>query len=100
MTEREDLKIENQARNIVVTEFKFWIFLIGAALTVAVPYFTMQKDIALIQQSIENINGNHEVHIQDILEQLKDMKAKDEAQDEKLQANQEQIIKLLTILGK
>ncbi len=34
----------------------------------------IRMDIALIQQSISNINSNHEAHIQDILEQIKDMK--------------------------
>ncbi len=61
------------------------------------PITTIQKDIALIQQSIDNINTNHETHIQDILQQIKEMRMNDDAQDAKLDTQQQAIIKLLTI---
>ena len=98
---------EEKARRVFLGEGKLIIsvFLAGTGIVFwAMGYFfnpvkNMEKDVALIQQSISNINTNHEAHIQDILEQMKDMKAKDIEYDKRLQANQESIIYLFTIHG-
>lgn len=46
------------------------LFVVG----VVAPFYSQRQDIALIQQSIGNINVNHEAHIQDILQEMKEMK--------------------------
>lgn len=77
----EDLKIESKTKNILIRELKLWIFLGGTILTVAVPYFQIRTDIALIQQSVNTINLNHETHIQDIIKNIEELKKADLNQD-------------------
>lgn len=55
----------------------------------------IKTDIALIQQSIQNINANHEVHIQDILQEIKQMKTEQEKQQDQIIELQKQILVLI-----
>ena len=69
-------------RMILFSEVGIVVMIGSFLLGVVVPFFDMKKDIALIQQSIESINNNHEAHIQDILDQIKEIKEKQLRQDE------------------
>ena len=51
------------------------VAIVVAVFSIAGSYFSITKDIALIQASISNINTNHEAHIQDIMQELKDQKS-------------------------
>ena len=69
---------------------KWWesklTFMIGAItplIVILAFLFSMKTDIALIQQSVANINTNHETHIQDILQDIKEIQ-----DDQKIQNNQ------------
>jgi len=111
----EEIKKENgtngnndaKIRGVFLGEGKLLVsvFLAGTGIVFwAVGYFfnpvkNMEKDVALIQQSVANINTNHEVHIQDILEEIKDIRNKDVETDRRLEATQSSIIYLLTIHG-
>lgn len=71
-------------RAILSSEAKFVIGVVGFVVGVVAPYYQMKQDVALIQQSISNINSNHEMHIQDLAQQTKDTMVL-------VQNNQEQI---------
>lgn len=59
-------------RAVLSTEVKFVIGIVGFVIGVVAPYYQMRQDVALIQQSIATINSNHEVHIQDLTQEIKD----------------------------
>lgn len=71
----------------------------GAIIVFFVPitifFFGIKTDIALIQQSIWNINSNHEAHIQDILSALKDMRQEQLDQEKQIIELQKQMIVIL-----
>lgn len=71
------------------------VSIISVVFGIFIPYFKMSTDIELIKQSIQNINANHETHIQDILQQIKDIQADQKVQNEKIQENSSALIKLL-----
>ena len=48
--------------------------LIGCTLAIFVPMWSMQRDIAVINAQISNINTNHETHIQDALQAIQELK--------------------------
>lgn len=57
--------------------------------------FGIKTDIALIQQSIGNINQNHEAHIQDILGQIKDLKEEQINQQNEIIDLQKQVLVII-----
>ena len=57
--------------------------------------FSMKTDIALIQQSIGNINSNHETHIQDILQNIEKIQKENNKQNEQIIEMQKQILLLM-----
>lgn len=69
-----DNKESNFIRQVLTTEVKYVIAIVGFVLGVVRPYYQMQEHIALIQKDISIINSNHEAHIQDILQGLKEQK--------------------------
>lgn len=71
--DNQNYKQTGVIRSVLNSEVKFVIGIIVAVFGVAAPFFAMRQDIALIQQSINNINGNHEVHIQDLTQAVKDL---------------------------
>ena len=73
-SEQNTLKISEIARGVLTSEVKFVLGIVLFVGGVVAPYYNQQQDIALIKQSISNINSNHEQHIQDILQELKEMK--------------------------
>ena len=70
---------------------------IGVTLFIARPDAEMQQDIALIKQSIDTIENNHLVHIQDNLEKEC---IRNDKQDAQLNSIENSITKILTILEK
>lgn len=65
---------KNMIRQVLNTEVKWIIGIVVFVFAVARPYYETRQDIALIQKDISNINANHEVHIQDILQELKEQR--------------------------
>jgi hypothetical protein len=60
------------------------------------PINGLKTDIALIQQSISNINTNHEVHIQDLTQGIKDIKVEQVNQESQIIELQKQLITILS----
>lgn len=71
---------ENLIRSILTSEVKFVIGIVMFVLGVVKPYYEAKQEIALIQSSISNINMNHEVHIQDILKNIEEIKKEQSTQ--------------------
>lgn len=70
----EKITETNFIRQILSTEVKYVIGIGMFVFGVARPYYEIKENIALVQKDISVINSNHEVHIQDILQELKDQK--------------------------
>lgn len=85
---------ESMVRGVLTTEVKFVISIIVFCAGVVAPYYAMRQDIALIQRDIATINSNHEAHIQDILQEIKEIKVKDETLQDMIVQNQKTIIML------
>lgn len=60
-------------RNILTTEVKYVIAIVLFFSGFMTQYYGMRQDIALIKNDISNINANHEVHIQDLNQNIKDI---------------------------
>lgn len=77
MSETSDKKIveTNLIKQVLSSEVKFILGIIVFVFGVASPYYSMRQDIVLIQKDISTINSNHEVHIQDILQTMKDQQS-------------------------
>lgn len=59
-------------KKVLTSEVKYVVGIIFFVFGVVNPYYNMKQDIALIQKDISIINLNHEAHIQDILQELKE----------------------------
>ncbi len=71
----EVYKETNFVRQILSTEVKYVVGIALFVFGVAKPYYEMKENIALVQKDISVINSNHEVHIQDILQEQKEQSA-------------------------
>lgn len=91
---KENYKEESMIKQVLTTEVKFIIGVITIALGVVAPYYGIRQDIALIQSSISNINSNHEAHIQDIQQNIKDLQITVTAQNAEIIDLQKQIISI------
>jgi hypothetical protein len=72
-----EAKETNFIRQVLTTEVKYIVAIAVFVFGVAKPYYGMKEDIALIQKDISVINANHEVHIQDIFQEIKEIKAQE-----------------------
>lgn len=70
----ENEKNDGVIRRVLTSEVKWILGVVMFVFGIAGPYYGMKQDIALIQKDISVINMNHEVHIQDILQDQKEMK--------------------------
>lgn len=86
-TDQTNYKEQGLVKSILTSEVKFIIGIVTVVLGVVAPYYSMRQDIALIKANIDNINANHEVHIQDITQNIKDLQTT-------LSTQQQQIIEL------
>lgn len=77
------------------SKITFIITLLSPVIIVMLYVSNIQTHIALIQQSIDNINVNHETHIQDIFQQLKEQRAADTVQQAQIIELQKQILIIL-----
>ena len=84
----KELKIEKWWESKIT----FLIATVAPLVVVLAFLFGMQKDIAVIQSNIANINSNHEVHIQDIQQSIKDLQQEQVEQNRVTQELQKQII--------
>lgn len=83
-------------RSVLTNEVKFVVGIVVFVVGIVAPYYSMRQDVALIQQSISNINTNHEAHIQDILQELKDMKEIGKSQQQQIIDLQKQLVILIS----
>lgn len=60
---------------------------------------SIEGKIALIQADISNINTNHEAHIQDILQNMKDLQLDQKAEDATNQQQSSDIRQILFVLN-
>jgi predicted RecB family endonuclease len=99
---------ENKIKKIISNEVTLVIAVIGVAwgafnylndphVKITEDVAKIHTDIALIQQSILTIQTNHEEHMQEALEEIKQLKEDDVKLDQQLSKQNEAIIKLLTI---
>ncbi len=91
----EQLKTDNPTnliKSVLSTEVRFVIGVITIALGVVRPYYAMKEDLALIQKDISVINSNHEVHIQDINQNIKEIKQAEINQNAQIIELQKQIL--------
>lgn len=88
---------ERRAEQWYESKIVFLITILSPVVVIMMFIFGMRTDIALIQQDINTINSNHEVHIQDINQELKEQK-------EQIIQTQKDIVELqkqlITVLGK
>ena len=61
------------------------------------PINGVKTDIALIRSDINTIQLNHEAHMQTALQEIADLKRSDVEMDQRLEKQNEAIIRLLTI---
>lgn len=87
---------KNFVRSVLTTEVKWIISIIVFVFGIATPYFGIKQDIALIQASISNINNNHEAHIQDLSQQMKDLGAMQVEQQKQIIELQKQLLVILS----
>lgn len=90
----------NLIRAVLSTEVKFIIGVVGFVMGVVAPYYQMKQDVSLIQASIANINSNHEAHIQDLTQQMKDMLVQVQHNQQNIQSLQTQNAVILEKLSK
>ena len=57
----EHIKESSFIRQVMSTEVKYVLAIVGFVLGVIRPYYQMQESIALIQKDISIINTNHEL---------------------------------------
>ena len=92
--EKDSSNISEKIKSVLTTEVKFIIVVLSFGLGVVAPYYQMKEDIALIKKDISTINANHEVHIQDIMQSLKDIQEDQTVQNDKIITLQESVIRL------
>lgn len=81
-------KGDNDIRSKLTSEVKFIISIVAFVLGGVAPYYSIKQDIALIQKDIEVINSNHMAHVQDLTQEIKDIKK------EQLEMQKQILIKL------
>lgn len=79
-------------RSVLTSEVKFIIAIVTVALGVVAPYYGIKQDIAVINENVANINANHEVHIQDLTQSIKDLQVTVTAQNTEIIDLQKQLI--------
>ncbi len=91
----ENAKEVSLIRSVLTSEVKFVIGIIAFVAGVVAPYYGMRQDIALIQSDIKNINSNHEVHIQDLTQQIKDLNGIVKGQQDQIIEVQKEMIAII-----
>lgn len=76
------------------SKITFLIAIITPMVIVMAFIFSIKTDVAVIQNNISNINTNHETHIQDIMEELKDINNDQKNQNDQIIELQKQILLL------
>lgn len=87
-------------RAVLSTEAKFVLAIVGFVMGVVAPYYQMKQDVALIQKDISVINSNHEVHIQDLSQTVKEMTTAIQEQQKQISVLQTQQAVILDKLTK
>jgi hypothetical protein len=93
---------ENLFRKYLYNEITAVVALIGITFGVINwvnnPTIEIEKNVALIQRDIENINANHLMHIQDIVSDMKDLQIENNMQNEERRRIELEIRETLTLL--
>lgn len=91
----KNLKETSIIKQVLTNEVKFIIAIITVVLGVVAPYYGQKESIALIQKDISIINTNHEAHIQDLNQKMKDCEEEQTIQNAQIIELQKQIITLM-----
>lgn len=93
---------QSQIRKVLYNEVSFAVAIVAVAFGVInwiySPAKQMDKDIALIQQSIHTIESNHLTHLQNYAEEIKDLTAKDEQQQKDIIQMSKDVDRLLFLM--
>lgn len=88
----EEARKEGLVRKVVFSEAGKVIGIVSITVSVVlfivVPTYDLTRDLALVKQRIETIEGNHLAHIQKSIE---DINKRDEAREERISGMQSQI---------
>lgn len=90
----ENYKEQGLIKSVLTSEVKYIVGIVLFVGGVVGPYFQMKQNIALIQSDIANINANHEVHDQDIMQAIKDLNAQEVNQEAQIIELQKELIVL------
>lgn len=90
--ENNSYKEQTIVQQVLTSNVKFVIGVITIALGVVAPYYSIRQDIAVINDNISNINSNHEVHDQDILQSIKDLNVQEVNQEAQIIELQKELI--------
>lgn len=85
-------KEQSIVQQVLTSNVKFVIGVITIALGVVAPYYQIQQHLALIDAAVANINANHEVHDQDILQSIKDLNVQEVNQEAQIIELQKELI--------
>lgn len=94
-SETQTLKIKDIVKQTVTADVKFVIGIIIFLAGVVAPYYGIRQDIALMKSDVSNINSNHEVHMQDALKNIEEIKMEDKDQDKEIIELQKQILVIM-----
>lgn len=88
--------LDEKSTSVFTANVKWMVSIALFVVGVVGPYYDIKTQIALMQASVSNINSNHEVHIQDITQEIKDMKAVEVDQQKQIIELQKQILVLIS----
>ena len=96
--------MQKQKQKLISREdVKWWFKIIGIAVVVLLfivqPAFQNEKNIALIQKSIDTIENNHLSHLQNYAEEIKNLQEKNKEYDKSLVDIKLQLNTIITLLG-
>lgn len=92
MQEKEKAPLTEAIRSVFNSEVKWVIAILGFGFGIVTPFFKMTQDIALLRADVDNINSNHEVHIQDLTQSIKDLTTQSSTEQQEIIQLQKQII--------
>lgn len=90
--ENQNYREQGLIKSVLTSEVKYIIGIVAFVGGVVAPYYGMRQDIAVMKSDISNINSNHEVHDQDILQAIKDLNIQEVAQEAQIIELQKELI--------
>lgn len=96
MEERnQELRTASLIKTVLSNEVKFVVGILIFCLGPVRSYYKMEESMALMQKDISIINSNHEMHIQDLTQEIKDIKQAEIIQNQQIIEMQKQVLIIL-----